>query len=314
MIEYLDDADKVKQRKDKSVLAIKTMCPEELLNPDVSVPKDVKHLYLDLGFHEDYISLQKYLHKKHCDCETLDHCNKCSWEKKFRDTLCKDVLFFDSLESLHACNLKLSSELWIQFAQNSKCLKKITFEAGEYDEFFFEGEDDYYLGLLSSEKHEALDSIFKIPTLEEISFVLLELGYFPKGPSNIQRLQLDRVRNYELDDVNKFNDFDLSTHTNLKHVNIKMCYLKDSPFKFSTLQLHKLDKLEELDFRGGLILDEDDFESLRGVLQLPNFRRLNMRQIAKEDLNDEYFKLVGRDFGYKMLKQVPSWYASHVAV
>jgi hypothetical protein len=99
MIEYLDDADKVKQRKDKSVLAIKTMCPEELLNPDVSVPKDVKHLYLDLDFNTTIIctysiSLQKYLHKKHCDCETLDHCNKCSWEKKFRDTLCKDVLFF----------------------------------------------------------------------------------------------------------------------------------------------------------------------------------------------------------------------------
>lgn len=308
-VEYLDDVNKVKQRKDKSVLAIKTMCPEELLKSDVAFPNEVKYLYLDLGFHEDYISLQKYLHKKYCDCEKLDCCSKCSWEKKYNDVLCKDLVNFNSLETLNACNLKLSNELWIQFAQNSKCLKKIIFEVGDYDEFFFDGEDDYYLGLLSPAKHEALNYIIKIPTLEEISFIMLEMSYFPKGPSNIQCLKFDRIRNYNLDDENEFNDFDLSTHTNLKRVNINMWCLKESPFKFSTLQLHKLDKLEELDFRKGLILDEDDFESLKAVLQLPNFKRLNMRQILKSNLNEEYFALVGRDFGYKMLNPVPSWYS-----
>jgi hypothetical protein len=300
----MDNIENVQKRQNKSILAIRTMCPEELLQPDVSFPNQVKHLYLDLHFHEDYECLHKYLYKKYCNCESLDSCNKCSWDKKYNNVLCKDLVNFDTLESLNADNLNLNNELWIQFAQKSKCLKKINFGSfGEFDEFYFDGEYDQKGLNLSNPKHEALDAIIKIPTLEQISFVKLEMSYFPNGPSNIIFLELDRITGDR-----KNNSFNLSTHKNLKHVVIRQWSLDNSPFKFSTLQLHKLDKLEELDFRG-LIIDEDDFQSLRAVLQLPNLKRLNMREIIKSNLCEQYFSLIGRDFGYKMLKPVPSWYS-----
>jgi hypothetical protein len=46
---YLDDVE-ARNRPDKSVLAIKTMCPEKLLASDVAFPEQVKHLWLHLGF------------------------------------------------------------------------------------------------------------------------------------------------------------------------------------------------------------------------------------------------------------------------
>jgi hypothetical protein len=310
VINYMDAVESVQKRKDKSILAIRTMCPEELLKPEIAFPGQVKHLYLDLQFNitvlcKYYDYIEKYLYKKYCDCETLDSCFKCSWDKKYNDTLCKDLVNFNNLDSLNAIDVNLSNDLWIQFAQNSKCLKNIKFTSNHdcgYDEFWFDGEcDDKNLQFINP-KHKALDAIIQIPTLERIIFSRLDMTYFPEGLSNISFLELDKITFYKKEGKMFINNsFNLSTHTNLKHVVIRQVDLEDSPFKFSTLQLHKLDKLEELDFRG-LIIDEDDFQSLRAVLQLPNLKRLNMREIIKNNLCEEYFSLIGRDFGYKMLK------------
>ena len=45
---YYDDVEEARNRPDKSMLAIKTMCPEKLLVYDVAFPEQVKHLWLHI--------------------------------------------------------------------------------------------------------------------------------------------------------------------------------------------------------------------------------------------------------------------------
>lgn len=274
---YLDDVEEARNRPDKSVLAIRTMCPEKLLASDVAFPEHVKHLWLDVRFHpSDYCDLEKYLYQKDCKCSYIDNCNHCSWSVKYSNTLCKDLVNFNQLETLEIRDLNLSSDLWTQFAQNSKCLKDIEFTSGcyaseTYDEFCFDGKFDDS----GDHKEKALEAILKIPTLKRASFLKLELPFFPKGPSSIDNLEL-YVEPYSgggYGESPKYDYTNLSSHINLKFLDISQG--EGTPLPLHSLQLEKLINLEELVFRG-YFKGKEDIDSLKKVLNLPKIKELGI--------------------------------------
>lgn len=265
---YLDNVEEARNRPDKSTLAIRTMCPEKLLTPDVAFPEQVKHLWLNVRLDGgDYCDLEKYLYQKDCNCPKMEGCNLCSWNKKYTNTLCKDLVHFTQLETLEVNDLNLRSDLWIEFAHNSKCLKEIEFTSycyndEPYDEFCFDGEFDDS----GDHKEKALEAILKIPTLKKASFSNLELPFFPKGPSNIEHLEI-YVEPYILGThqilEKKYDYFNFSSHTNLKSAEITQGIL--APLPLHSLQLEKLVNLEKLIF-GGYFEGKKDIYSLKDIL------------------------------------------------
>lgn len=271
MPDYLDDVEEAKNRADKSILAIRTMCPEKLLMPDVAFPHSVKHLWLDVRFDsDDYCNMEKYIFRKDCNCPKME-CNLCDWGKKYTNTLCKDLVNFDQLETLIVGDLNLRSDLWTQFALNSKSLREIEFTSGcsagqPYDYFCFDGNFDDS----GDHKEKALEAILKIPTLKKASFLRLELPFFPKGPSNIDHLEL-YVEPYTVGcgDKVKYDYTNFSSHINLKSLDVSQG--EDSPLPFYSLQFEKLINLEELVFHG-CFEDKKDVHCLKEVLKLPKLK------------------------------------------
>lgn len=269
---YLDDVEEARNRPDKSVLAIRTMCPEKLLVADVAFPEQVKHLWLDLRFDNcDYNAMEKYLYQKDCECPYMS-CNFCSWEKKYTNMLCKDLVNFNHLETLTVTDLNLSSDLWTQFAQNSKCLREIEFTSANsaslsHDCFCFDGEFDHS----DDHKEKGLEAVLKIPTLKKASFLRLELPFFPKGPSAIDHLELDVEPYSYVGDTTKYDYTNFSSHTNLK--SLEVFQGRGAPLSFYPLQLEKLINLEELVFYGYYDCKKD-IDSLKEVLNLPKIKDL----------------------------------------
>ena len=271
--QYFDDEEEARNRPDKSILAIKTMRPEKLLASEVAFPDQVKHLWLNLSFtYDDYGCMSKYLYNKDCNCCRIEGCSKCHWGAKYTNELCRDLVNFNHLKILNVKDVNLSSDLWTRFAQISSCLEEIVFTSGlENDHFCFDGEYDLNNEIFFDNKKKGLKNILKIPTLKKITFQYLNLSYFPKGPSNIKYLVLD---NLHKSDDNDIAEYDLSFHTQLSTVFIYKS--KDnSPFKFSTLILHKLKQLEELKFKGNFDCEED-FEALIAVLDLPKIKKIDI--------------------------------------
>ena len=276
---YLDDVEEARNRPDKSVLAIRTMCPEKLLVADVAFPEHVKHLWL--GSDEIF----SYL-KAVCDCRIMDACTK-------------NLINFTQLDTLKLQDINLSSDLLTEFAQNSKNLTKIEFEShktDDSDDFEFDGEYDRQTGTMVHQKKRGLEAIFKIPTLKNIVFSSLHLSFFPKGPSNLSCIELHRVKSVYDDDEELQSIYDefatnFSTHTNLTCVIIDRRY--NSPFKFSTLRLHKLEQLQELVYLGQFY--NDDLESLKLVFNL-NLKYVNIyTSIYLKDNNTFRFKITSED-------------------
>ena len=272
---YLDDVEEARNRPDKSVLAIRTMCPEKLLASDVAFPEQVKHLWLHLGFNicspGDIVDEEiKYLLKQDCDCEEVELCHKCWWYYKYTNTLCKDLINFKNLETLTLYDVNLSSDLLSQFAQNSMCLKELYFKSdGDYkmtnDQFEFDGKD------------KGLEDILKIPTLEKVKFGNLDLYHFPKGPSSLKYLELDiRSLFSSHNRTDKEHELlcesfcNISTHTQLTSIRVTTFQ-----FKLSIFQLDKLEQLEKIDF-DGKIENLDDVNSLKAILNLPKLKILNL--------------------------------------
>jgi hypothetical protein len=274
----LDNVESIRNRIDKTTLNINTMCPEKLLVPDVAHPEQVKHLILDVSFDPcDYDAMEKYLMNKDCKCNMIDACHYCGWGSKYTDTLCKDLINFNHLVTLVIYDLNLSSDLWIKFAENSKCLEEISFlshgdlDSG-YDCFWFDGENDD-----SEKKDKALEAIFKIPTLEKVKLSRLDLPFFPKGPSNIKNIELDCIKydDHTKNSVDIYKNYSNAfyTHSNITTVIINQ--QSYSPFKFSTLRLEKLEKLEKLEVIGDLD-GKDGLNSLKAILDLPKLKILNI--------------------------------------
>ena len=266
---YLDDVEEARNRPDKSVLAIQTMCPEKLLVANVAFPEQVKHLWLNVRFDtSDFDLMFKYLMNVDCKCNAIDapNCNKCSWYRKSKvNTICKDLVNFNQLETLTVTDLNLSSDLWTQFAQNSKCLREIEFTS---DNCAAQPDDEFYFDDSSDHKEKGLEAILKIPTLKKASFLRLRLPFFPKGPSAIEHLEL-YVEPYigcvDMPDE-KYDYTNFSSHTNLKSIDISQG--KNAPLSLHSLQLEKLINLEKL-FFDGYFKGKEDIDSLKKVLDLP---------------------------------------------
>jgi hypothetical protein len=297
---FLYDVESVKNRPDKTVLNIHSQCPDLLLAPEVASPELVKHLVLDLSFRylldcqydPDFFKYRREGVFCNCKCEE-GTCEKCDWwGKAYTDTLCKDLVNFTNLETFVACDVKLSAELWIQFAKNSKCLKTLTFDsdarvvAGEYDDIRFGAYDD------QQPKNAALDALVKIPTLKHLSFDRLNMRYFPPGPSSIESLHLnvvdiekheyveayDNLTNFKSswNDLGFSSSFDLSGHQNLKDVSIERLYY----IKFSDLHLEKLKNLESLvlvDYFYNDFRDEKNEKVLKIISMLPNIKSVRFK-------------------------------------
>jgi len=305
MQDYLYDVEGVKNRPDKSVLKIHSQCPELLLATDVASPELVKHLelHLNFGYMFNTYASKYYKYRREgvfCECKCdEDRCTKCFWrdDKVYTDTLCKDLVNFKNLETLIARDLKLSTELWIQFARNSKCLEKLTFESEEH--VTIGDYDDLQFGAYYDEqppKNAALDAIVKIPTLKHLRFDNVNMRYFPSGPSSIESLYLNVVdiekqeyleENFsykEVGNLSEFkskwdelgfsNSFDLSGHQNLKDVTIE--YI--GHIKFSDLHLEKLENLETFYVHESFMEDEEDEKSLKAISKLPNMRKYEIKK------------------------------------
>jgi hypothetical protein len=165
---YLDTVEDVKNRPDKTKLSIRTMLPEDLLDPEVSSPELVKYLEIDLDYdYYDRQAMEKYLHKKKCDCNSIEDCPQCTWSEKLDDKfLCKDLINFQNLETLIIYDVNLTPKLWFEFAKNAKCLREISFSSNK-NSSYFDFDDE------TPEKERILDIVFRIPTLESVTFCLL---------------------------------------------------------------------------------------------------------------------------------------------
>ena len=249
---YLETVEEVRNRPDKSVLAIKSQEPEKLLAPEVASPKEVKHLWLYMGF--------------------FDLADPIMLEDRYTDTLCKDIIYFTNLETLTVCDLNLSSELWTTFARNSTCLKKLVFESARNP---ISNSDLYNFDETDSCRRDALDALFQIPTLESVTITCMFLDYFPKG-SSITFLNLRYIGSC-CETGSLFEGFS-ENYPNLTELYVYDYYNEfrtSIDFKLSIVRLDKLSKLEKL-FFNGYIEDERDLEILKAVLDLPSLKRVEL--------------------------------------
>jgi hypothetical protein len=253
----LSHVESIKNRENRSALLFHSMFPEIFLSAEVAHPDEVKILGLDVGF--DNMSGSK------CGlCNSMKDCeNCCYWDSKYNETLCSSLTKFHNLEILIAVDLDLTTELWIEFAKNCKCLKEIYFYSVwiETDCFFFQGG-----------KEKALDSLFQIPTLEKVFIgYRICLPYIPPGPSNIKHLELNRIevdndnRNGEEEISNEIYSKNLHTHQNIK--TLVLIQGRYNPFKLEDIQLSKMENLEELIFEF-----EDDIEPSK--ILPPNLKKI----------------------------------------
>jgi hypothetical protein len=246
---YLETVEQVRNRADKSVLAIKSLRPEKLLAPEVANPKEVKHLWVDMDFSDSDDHIITIL------------------ENRYTDTLCKDIIHFTNLETLTVWDLNLSSELWTTFARNSTCLKKLVLKSGRNSMSYY---DLYDFIETDTCRRDALDALFQIPTLESVIIQSIHFDYFPKGSPTITSMVLNRLGESEESD-HLFEGFS-EKYPNLTELYVYEYY---NNFKLSIVRLDKLTKLEKL-FYNGTIEDERDLEILKAVLDLPSLKRIEL--------------------------------------
>lgn len=243
----LSDLESIRDRQDRSVLRIRSVCPEQFLCTEVAHPDEVKHLTIITDFKT-----------------ARDDRMWSSWHYREKDTLCSDLVNFHNLETFTAVDLDLSEDLWVEFARNLKNLKEIHFSSScqkcGCDEFNFR------------EKRKAVEAIFQIPTLEKVTIDCLCFLYFPPGPSNINCLKLNvsGEENKSVDDEQlKSYSNNFHTHTTIKTLILDT--LDGTPYIFKDLKLGTMTQLEELAIRKYWKIEDLDIES---ILSLPNLKKL----------------------------------------
>lgn len=236
----INDLKSAKNREDRSVLTIYSKFPEYFLTSNVAHPSEVKHLTIILDFQNN------------------------DWRGKYKDTLCSNIVNFHNLETLVAEDLNLSTDLWIEFANNSKKLKEIKLRSRSKDDNF-----NFH------EKEAALDAIFKIPTLEKVYIEKIYLPYFPPGPSNIKYLELNYINGKEKDNFTdkerqklKSYSTNFSTHTNIKSMKLSLSPTSLSLYSLKDLKLDKLVQLEELVLKCFLKLNIEPILKLRNLKKI----------------------------------------------
>ena len=245
--QYLDTVEDVRNRQDKSILAIKNIDDADKLLCAEPSPEQVRHLWL-------------------CICCS----DKYDW---YEQNKCKDLVNFTNLETLVMYDVNLSSDLWIQFAHNSTRLREIVFRSNEDKD----SSNDYFDFDTNT---EGIAALFKIPTLEKVVFQDMIIQHFPKGPSNIKHITFDSndfVNRGELESMYQSLKDNFSTHTNITSVTViqGMYMWEKDPFKISYLRLDQMEQLENIKFHGRLV-DQDDITSFMGILSLPKLKHLDV--------------------------------------
>ena len=212
--QYLDTIEDVRNRQDKSILAITNVDHVDKLLCAEPSPKQVRHLWL-------YIQYTELIY---------------DWYELNRNK-CKDLVNFTNLETLVMYDVNLSSDLWIRFAHNSTRLREIVFRSTADKDC----NSDYFD---FDTNKEGIAALFKIPTLEKVVFQDMIIQHFPKGPSNIKHITFDSndfVNRGELESMYQSLKDNFSTHTNITSVTvIQGGYTwKKDPFKISYLRLEQ---------------------------------------------------------------------------
>jgi hypothetical protein len=215
--------EQAKNRPNKEVYFIRaTAKPQEFLHPDVAHPDQVKYLLIFL----DLYGVQGETDPEYKQIKRQWNTN--SKQDIYTNTLCKDIVNFKNLKLLKATDLKLTHELWIEFAKNSTCLNEIYFsdENLNYDTFKFEP--------------STIEAIFNIPTLKRVTLNSLVIPVFPPGPNNIEYLKLNVQSSYwkfEHDDENESEKFIESWTTNLRtYTNLKVLKIRNYAMLIHTIE------------------------------------------------------------------------------
>lgn len=253
---YSRDPEIVKNRPNKSLLVVNTIRPELLLQPSVAFPDEVKYLVMNCD------DMGSSLEKSNDDINVahLDPYFVGGWDKRFTWDLCKDLVNFNNVEYMHAYGLRLDMKLWVEFAKRSQKLKEISFVNVMVEIDWFEFNE------------EALEAIFKIPTLEKFHTTFLDIPILPKGPSNIIDLSLNPGEEGETDKFIESFFKNLDTHKNLKKVFALCLNHINSPEQL--LQISKSRNLEELD----IMIDCKEtgiIQAFETLLELPKLKKLS---------------------------------------
>jgi hypothetical protein len=255
---YSRDPEIVKNRSDKSFLAVCTTRPELLLQPSVAFPDQVKCLLMNCD------NQGSSLEAKNDDVNT-DHLLGYfigGWDRKFTKDLCKDLVNFNNIEYFYACGLRLDMKLWVEFAQRSTNLKEIYFTNVRWDCDWFEFNE------------EALEAIFKIPTLKKLNMFAVDLPNLPKGPSNIEYLQIN-TDGRETDKLKENYLKNLSTHINLKKVSVPGLFKIKTSEPLLLIAKNCRD-LEELEIYGDREVNqkvEGIVQAFEALMQLPKLKK-----------------------------------------
>jgi hypothetical protein len=236
--------EQAKNRPNKKIYYILgTTKPQEFLHPDVAHPDQVKQLYIDLSdanilddetgpeytkitgpwtkrdttinfdvrVEMDHKWIEDFLNTR--SFNSIEGPRKLKKSDHSTKTLCKDIVNFKNLELLNIKNFKLTTDLWIEFAKNSTCLKNIHFA------------HDLEL------EPAALEAIFNIPTLKKVTLHNIVIPWFPPGPNNIEYLSIYRPTDDEYTD-NFMESFttNLRTYTNLKIIYLTWFINTNKPF------------------------------------------------------------------------------------
>ena len=168
-----------------------------------------------------------------------------------------NFLNFKNLKYLSLNNLWIDEpKIWQQFAINCTNLKEI----------FFKG---HWCDL--SKEH--IIEIFKIPTLETISFVYVDLTYWPPGPSNIKNIDLTSIcyqteTIYEEEIFPEYENF--YTHQNLEEINIRTF-----AFPISVLNLDKCLNLTTITIQTNN--EVNLYEFVQKILKLPKLNKITFK-------------------------------------
>ena len=241
---YSEDPEVIRNRKDKSVLILTDrgfQPPIKSLHPDVSFPEQVKCLSI------------------YCE-ESSDIFN-----------LFKNLALFHNLQYFYAQGVSMEMKYWIEFAQNSKCLKEL---------YLQEDSVQYFEDCCFKFTEEALEALFKIPTLEKVTMHALRTPFFPKGPSNIKSLEINDY--WKVYDEEYYNQFYESIAQNLcTHTNLKKLYVNIYDKEMMILVTEKCLKLKKL------IYESVDIELFEKLLKMPKIKKIVISdlKILDEEFN-----------------------------
>lgn len=195
-----------------------------------------------------------------------------------------NIVNFTNLISLTLEAVALETQYWVQFAINSKCLKELHLSLEDVES---ESKDFFNFS------EEALESLFKIPTLEKVSLMKLKTNFFPKGDptkkgntmmkrqSNIKDLNISYWLNkdqygddnYEISD--EFSESfvrNIGTFIHLEKLTIGNQFnTKDRNSELNNV-INNCSKLESVS-----IDDCCKLETLVGLIKMPNMKSITMK-------------------------------------